>query len=127
MAEINSNQHYLIKSVHSNKCLEVVKGEIANGSNIHQWEENNTIAQQFIIEEVGNSTYKIVNLHSGKALDIAEWQQENGGNLQQWDFHGGNNQLFRLVPVSSELQPPTPDNNDIKPLFSSATGSGCIT
>lgn len=36
---------------------------------------------------------------SGKALDINGGQAVSGTQVIQWDFHGGNNQIWILVPL----------------------------
>jgi hypothetical protein len=37
---------------------------------------------------------------SGKAFDIKGGQANSGTEVCQWDFHGGNNQIWILVPVA---------------------------
>jgi hypothetical protein len=41
----------------------------------------------------------IIVKHTGKVLDVRGVSTANGAQIQQWDHHGGDNQLFRLIPV----------------------------
>ena len=45
------------------------------------------------------SNYPIIVKHTGKVLDVRGVSTANGAEIQQWDHHGGDNQLFRLIPV----------------------------
>ena len=46
--------------------------------------------------------YKIVVKHSGKCLDIRGASTEDWANVIQYGWHGGDNQLFKLVPATDE-------------------------
>ncbi len=43
-----------------------------------------------------------VAAHSGKALDVPEGSHTPGARLVQWRAHGGDNQLFRILPFIPE-------------------------
>jgi len=42
----------------------------------------------------------LVAAHSGKALDVTGISTADGAPIQQWAPHGGNNQLWRLMPAA---------------------------
>lgn len=45
--------------------------------------------------------FRIIAKHSGKCLDVSGGSRSNGADVIQWDCHGGDNQLWRLVPVGN--------------------------
>jgi Tfp pilus assembly protein PilX len=66
------NGVYLVKALHSDKCMEVAGAGTANGSNVQQRSCNPTARHhQWQFTAVGNGYYKITNLNSGKVLDVA--------------------------------------------------------
>jgi peptidoglycan/xylan/chitin deacetylase (PgdA/CDA1 family) len=52
---------------------------------------------------VTGDTYSVVSRFSNKCLDITEPAGVDGAKLQQWECHGGQNQKFRLQPVSGGI------------------------
>jgi hypothetical protein len=50
---------------------------------------------------VAEAVYKIVNVNSGKAIEVKAYSNENGAEICQWDFHGGDNQLWKMVDGGS--------------------------
>jgi hypothetical protein len=92
---------YLLKAVHSGKCMEVAGESTVNGGNVQQWScEPNARHHQWKFTAVGNGYYKIINVNSGKGLDVAGISTADGANLHQWDYLNGNNQKWRPVPQS---------------------------
>jgi hypothetical protein len=92
---------YLVKAVHSGKCMEVAGAGTANGSNVQQWScEPNAKHHQWQFTAVGNGYYKIINVNSGKVLDVAGISTADGANLYQWDNLNGSNQKWKPVPQS---------------------------
>lgn len=56
----------------------------ANGARVQLYSSNNTNAQKYRFESIGNGTYKIINANSGKVLDVAGGSTANGAALQQY-------------------------------------------
>lgn len=70
----------------ANKKLvtDVTGASTANGARVQLYSSNNTNAQKYRFESIGNGTYKIVNINSGKMLDVAGGSTANGAALQQY-------------------------------------------
>lgn len=75
----------IITSVTNKKLVTDVTGaSTANGARVQLYSSNNTNAQKYRFESIGNGTYKIVNINSGKMLDVAGGSTANGAELQQY-------------------------------------------
>ena len=60
--------------------------------------------QQWLVLPIdkGRETFKIISVFSGKALDIEiEASNKETARIQHWTFHGGPNQLWRLMLMQS--------------------------
>ena len=75
----------IITSVANKKLVTDVTGaSTANGARVQLYSSNNTNAQKYRFESIGNGTYKIVNVNSGKVLDVSSGSTANGAALQQY-------------------------------------------
>lgn len=75
----------IITSVANKKLVtDVTSASTANGVRVQLYSSNNTNAQKYRFESIGNGTYKIVNINSGKMLDVAGGSTVNGAALQQY-------------------------------------------
>lgn len=75
----------IITSIANKKLVTDVTGaSMANGTRVQLYSSNNTNAQKYRFESIGNGTYKIVNVNSGKMLDVAGGSTANGAALQQY-------------------------------------------
>ena len=75
----------IITSVANKKLVTDVTGaSTANGARVQLYSSNNTNAQKYRFESIGNGTYKIVNINSGKVLDVSSGSTANGAALQQY-------------------------------------------
>lgn len=75
----------IITSAANKKLVTDVTGaSTANGARVQLYSSNNTNAQKYRFESIGNGTYKIVNINSGKMLDVAGGSTANGAALQQY-------------------------------------------
>lgn len=75
----------IITSVANKKLVTDVTGaSTANGARVQLYSSNNTDAQKYRFESIGNGTYKIINANSGKVLDVAGGSTANGAALQQY-------------------------------------------
>lgn len=75
----------IITSAANKKLVTDVTGaSTANGARVQLYSSNNTNAQKYRFESIGNGTYKIVNINSGKMLDVAGGSTVNGAALQQY-------------------------------------------
>ena len=75
----------IITSVTNKKLVTDVTGaSTANRARVQLYSSNNTNAQKYRFESIGNGTYKIINANSGKVLDVAGGSTANGAALQQY-------------------------------------------
>lgn len=75
----------IITSIANKKLVTDVTGaSMANGTRVQLYSSNNTNAQKYRFESIGNGTYKIVNINSGKVLDVSGGSTANGAALQQY-------------------------------------------
>ena len=75
----------IITSVANKKLvMDVTSASTANGARVQLYSSNNTNAQKYRFESIGNGTYKIVNINSGKVLDVSSGSTANGAALQQY-------------------------------------------
>ncbi|MEM6800580.1 MAG: RICIN domain-containing protein, partial [Bacteroidota bacterium] len=70
-------------------------------TNLQQGNNSNASHQQWEIEAGPTGYYFIKNLNSNNYIDVAAYSQADGGNIHIWGKHGGNNQQWEFLPVSS--------------------------
>jgi YVTN family beta-propeller protein len=87
---------YKITARHSGKVLDVNGGAVADGTNVQQWTDNGSTAQQWIITATTDGYYKLVCKATGKALEVSNNSLADGGNVQQWTYSGANSQQWRI-------------------------------
>ena len=84
-ASIATGVSMIITSVANKKLVTDVTGaSTANGARVQLDSSNNTNAQKYRFESIGNGTYKIINANSGKVLDVAGGSTADGAALQQY-------------------------------------------
>ncbi|MCH3942698.1 MAG: RICIN domain-containing protein [Atopobiaceae bacterium] len=88
--------YYTFKNVSSGKVLDVNGASSESGANVQQYSSNGTVAQQWVLSDLGNGFRKITNAGSGKVLDVSGGSKSSGANLQQYDPNGTAAQAFRL-------------------------------
>lgn len=82
---ITTGVSMIITSVANKKLVtDVTSASTANGARVQLYSSNNTNAQKYRFESIGNGTYKIVNVNSGKVLDVSGGSTADGAALQQY-------------------------------------------
>lgn len=82
---ITTGVSMIITSVANKKLVtDVTSASTANGARVQLYSSNNTNAQKYRFESIGNGAYKIVNINSGKVLDVSSGSTANGAALQQY-------------------------------------------
>ena len=100
--ELLSGVSYFISNKNSNMLLDLPNGELAEGTNIQQWEKNGTFAQQWRIVSVDNDYCRIVSLgDESKCIAVAENSANNGVNIELQTYNGSDNQLWKVVKNGS--------------------------
>ncbi|MGW0825139.1 family 43 glycosylhydrolase [Streptomyces sp. NPDC002845] len=88
---------YTLVNRNSGKCLDVVGGNSADGTDVVQWTCNGGANQKWRIEDLANDTSRLVSVATGKALDVSNCDTADGANIQQWSWLNNSCQRFRLV------------------------------
>ena len=115
----------IITSVANKKLVTDVTGaSTANGARVQLYSSNNTNAQKYRFESIGNGTYKIINASSGKVLDVAGGSTANGASLQQytsnntvaqqWTVRNYGSGKIALVSVNANKAVDIPDGNAVQ-------------
>ena len=96
----------------------------ANGARVQLYSSNNTNAQKYRFESIGNGTYKIINANSGKVLDVAGGSTANGAALQQytsnntvaqqWTVRNYGSGRIALVSVNANKAVDVPGGNSVQ-------------
>jgi hypothetical protein len=86
----------------SEKCLDVAARGTADGTKIQQWLCNDTPAQDFVLEDFGDSKVRLVNPNSGKCMDVAGGGVQDGTQVQLWTCNGTGAQAFRVTELSGD-------------------------
>lgn len=92
-----ASKTYTILAVHSGKALDVANGGTANGTNVWQYESNNTKAQQWVFQEAGEGYFYIMSKGNGLYLDVSYSVADNGANIQVYEGNQTKAQKFKLV------------------------------
>jgi hypothetical protein len=92
---------YTLTARHSGLVLDVQQAGIANGTPIQQYTSNNTDAQKWLIEYVGNDYYKLTARCSNKVLDVKGISIANGEIVHQWDDVNGENQKWKIEDLQN--------------------------
>lgn len=115
----------IITSVANKKLVtDVTSASTANEARVQLYSSNNTNAQKYRFESIGNGTYKIVNINSGKMLDVAGGSTANGAALQQytsnntvaqqWTVRNYGSSKIALVSVNANKAVDIPDGNAVQ-------------
>lgn len=115
----------IITSVANKKLVtDATSASTANGARVQLYSSNNTNAQKYRFESIGNGTYKIVNINSGKMLDVAGGSTANGAALQQytsnntvaqqWTVRNYGSGKIALVSVNANKAVDIPGGNAVR-------------
>ena len=86
--ELLSDGTYTIRNLRSGKVLDAEGGMKSNGTNIRQYNGNETPAQRFIVSKNADGSLSIINVNSGKALDVAGARTADGTNVWLYTPNG---------------------------------------
>lgn len=122
---ITTGVSMIITSVANKKLVtDVTSASTANGARVQLYSSNNTNAQKYRFESIGNGTYKIVNVNSGKMLDVAGGSTANGAALQQytnnntvaqqWTVRNYGSGKVALVSVNANKAVDIPNGNAVQ-------------
>ena len=99
-----SNGFYKIKQKAGDVCLEVANASKEDDANVRVFEDNDSIAQEWSIEETDNG-YIIKARCNGYVLDSYGAVVQNGSNLMTHTSNDGMNQRFLFIPADKNECP----------------------
>lgn len=122
---ITTGVSMIITSVANKKLVtDVTSASTANGARVQLYSSNNTNAQKYRFESIGNGTYEIVNVNSGKVLDVSGGSTANGAALQQytnnntvaqqWTVRNYGSGKVALVSVNANKAVDIPNGNAVQ-------------
>lgn len=100
----NDNGYYNIICKQSGKHLEVEGGNIEVGSNVQQYDENGTDAQQWVINPTGDGYFNIVSRCNGLYLDVDNGNTGNGTNVKVYTGYSTNAQKWKFVKYKNPAE-----------------------
>ncbi|TDC06009.1 hypothetical protein E1265_35035 [Streptomyces sp. 8K308] len=88
----------LMPGTTDDRCLDVDSSGTDAGTNVRQWECNETSAQNFALQSTGTrNTYRLIGL-GGNCVDVENGSLDAGANIRMWGCNGAPAQQFRLEP-----------------------------
>lgn len=82
----NSSYYQIKVATYNNAYLDLANGNTTNGTKLLIWKPNNTGAQNYYFEHLGNGRFKIHH-ESNKVIALAGANDANGTKIQIWDDH----------------------------------------
>lgn len=101
------NGLYNFKSCNGEGAIHVADGNDKNGGHLKVGQQNYPFYYfQLVPVEQGEFKGKgfYIRTFAGKALDVSGGKPENNTPIIQWDYHGGNNQIWLIVPAVEQKQ-----------------------
>lgn len=117
-----ANGIYTIKSLHSDRCLDVPRSTTADDAVIWQYGCNGTDAQKWKVTQLGNGSVTITNVGNGKALDL-KGAKEDGARLVQLPLDPKKiSQHFSIEGNNGRLAIRSRDSNRVLDVLDFGTG-----
>ncbi len=82
--------------------LDVNNSRMANGTNIHLWEQNGTKAQEWVVENRDGGIVLHSAIDYNYVIDVDHSQVASGTNIQLWQANGSNAQLWYPEEVGNK-------------------------
>lgn len=99
--EYIGNGYYRLLFVHSGKALDVSGGRTESGTNVWQYEWNNTYAQYWKIVKAEDNYYYLISA-TGNYLDVCNAESNNGTNVWVYTGNGTSAQKWKLTLCVSD-------------------------
>ncbi len=97
--QISNTGEYKIISIESGKALDVYSGSQKSGTNVDQYDWNNSDAQKWSFYKVADNVYKIKSKCNGLYLDVYGKGSNNGTNVDVYADNNSEAQMFYLEQV----------------------------
>ena len=93
-APVEEERYTITSALDSGKALDISGGSIFNKANLQLYKKNNSGAQLFKIDFLGNGYCKIINTNSGRALTVANGSNQSGANVYQYTNNNSNTSMW---------------------------------
>ncbi len=105
--------YYEFRAVNSGKTLNDLNYSLDNGGNIILYNATESLSanEQRYLEYAGDGYFYIRSRHSSLCMDVANASSADGANVHQWEVTGGDNQLWKLLPIDAEIESTAPYAN----------------
>lgn len=101
--ELLSGVPYYIINQNSGMAIDLPNGKLDEGTNIQQWERNDSWAQQWRIIAVDKDYCKIVSVgDESMCIAVAQSSADDGVNIELQNYTGKDNQLFKIKKCGSD-------------------------
>lgn len=98
-----SNGTYEIRpAINNNYCVDVANNSTAAGARVQVYTRNDTNAQKWVVQNLGDSLAKIVNANTGFALDAENWGTSSGTKVITWYSKDQDNQKWLIEPSTAQ-------------------------
>ena len=84
-------------ALNTSRVLDVPGASQKNSVQLQIYDDNDSMAQQFFVKNLGNGMYSLENCSSGKVLDAAKGKHVNGTVVQQYKFNNGKHQKWYIL------------------------------
>lgn len=91
---------YFKSGVDKTRTITIADASKENGGNARLNAYKSTMAQRFVLRDMGNGLYAIQNTNSGKYLEVAGGGIKSGTNVRQWKGNSSLGQLWYFVKAS---------------------------
>ncbi|MCM1133825.1 MAG: family 43 glycosylhydrolase [Ruminococcus flavefaciens] len=100
--DLLSGVSYYISNKNSGLLLDLDNGITESGTNIQQWSDTDSSAQEWRIISEDNGYCRIVSLaDESKCMAVSDNSADNGVNIELQEYNGADNQLWKLVKDGS--------------------------
>ena len=97
--QISNTGEYKIISIESGKALDVYSGSQKSGTNVDQYDWNNSDAQKWFFYKVADNVYKIKSKCNGLYLDVYGKGSNNGTNVDVYADNNSEAQMFYFIYI----------------------------
>lgn len=95
------NGLYKISQKNTSKLIEISGAIYTNPANAVQWEDSDSLHQQWWVQSVGDGFYTIISALSGLALEVGGCEFGEFANINIWSPNGANCQLWEIEALGS--------------------------
>lgn len=86
----------MIHSRATDKCVDLERAGIADGTNIRQWSCNASSAQIWDVVDLGRNEIAFVSQASSKVMDVQGGERRSGADVRQYSWTGAPTQRWRM-------------------------------